>query len=85
MRKPKQADIFVARFKQEFKYKSVKPYPILSKQDGGSIMYFMIHATDHPEAPGLMTRAYDRAVYHEPYEQLEIEFEAAHPPPEEQS
>jgi three-Cys-motif partner protein len=85
IRKPKQADIFVARFKQELQYKSVKPYPIFSKQDGGTIMYYMIHATDHPVAPGLMGRAYERAGYNEPCEQLEIEFEAAHPPPEEQS
>jgi hypothetical protein len=25
-------------------------------------MYFMIHATDHPDAPHLMARAYDKAV-----------------------
>jgi hypothetical protein len=25
-------------------------------------MYFMIHATDHPEAPVLMRRAFERAV-----------------------
>jgi hypothetical protein len=36
-------------------------------------MYFMIHATDHLDAPGLMARAYDKAV--EPVqraEQLEL-------------
>ena len=25
-------------------------------------MYYMIHATDHPEAPHLMARAYDKAI-----------------------
>jgi hypothetical protein len=25
-------------------------------------MYYMIHATDHPEAPHLMSRAYEKAI-----------------------
>ena len=32
-------------------------------------MYYMIHATDHPEAPKFMSRAYRRAVL--PLEQIE--------------
>ena len=37
-------------------------------------MYYMIHATDHPDAPGLMDRAYRNAVLpKEPYEQLSLE------------
>lgn len=40
-------------------------------------MYYMIHATDHPEAPRLMSRAYQRAVQpKEPAEQLSLEFTA---------
>jgi hypothetical protein len=40
-------------------------------------MYFMIHATDHPEAPKLMRRAYVRAVDPlEPAAQLQLEWES---------
>lgn len=73
MKKPAQAEVFVRRFKKEFGYKSVKAWPIFEKQSGGNIMYYMIHATDHKEAPKLMSRAYDRAVFSEQYEQLQFE------------
>jgi three-Cys-motif partner protein len=53
------ANIFVERFRQ-LGYASVKPWAIFETPIGGKIMYFMIHATDHPEAPKLMYRAYDR-------------------------
>ena len=37
-------------------------------------MYYMIHATDHPEAPKLMERAYNQAVLpKETVEQLKLE------------
>jgi hypothetical protein len=39
----------------------VKAWPILGRFHGARIMYFMIHATDHLEAPKLMTRAYEAA------------------------
>ena len=39
-------------------------------------MYYMIHATDHPEAPKLMRRAYHRAVDPiEPLKQLKLALE----------
>ena len=53
---------FVGRFKNELGYKSVKPWPIYKEQNSGRIMYYMIHATDHPVAPGLMSRAYKNVV-----------------------
>lgn len=53
----------IDRFRGELNYQSVKPWPIYSsKEGGGRIMYYMIHATDHPEAPSLMSRAYELAV-----------------------
>jgi three-Cys-motif partner protein len=63
------------RFKQELGYKSTKPWPIYEKLHGkGQVMYYMIHATDHPEAPGLMRRAYERAVKpKETHDQLLLE------------
>ena len=70
---------FLERFKQELGYRSVKPWPIYERQDGGNIMYYMIHATDHPAAPELMLRAYQKAVKpKESYEQLAMEFQERH-------
>ncbi|HEX9640878.1 MAG TPA: three-Cys-motif partner protein TcmP [Candidatus Krumholzibacteria bacterium] len=56
-----RAQLFVERFKA-LGYASVKPWPIYEREGGGRTMYFMIHATDHPEAPTLMSRAYAKAV-----------------------
>jgi three-Cys-motif partner protein len=51
------------RFRSELKYKHVYPFPIYKKPDqGGRIMYYMIHASDHDEAPMLMHRAYGKAL-----------------------
>jgi three-Cys-motif partner protein len=59
------------RFGEEFGYEYVTPYPIYERKGGRRIMYYMIHATDHPQAPMLMTRAYNTAVQPpEPEEQL---------------
>ena len=46
------------RFKSELGYRFVHPYPIYDALRGGRTMYYMIHATDHPEASPLMQRAY---------------------------
>ena len=72
----KRVEVFRRRFKKELGYRSVKPWPIFERQDGGgALMYHMIHATDHPEAPSLMSRAYKKAVLpKESQEQLEFEF-----------
>jgi three-Cys-motif partner protein len=64
---------FVERFKNELGYKSAIPWAIYERKGGGRIMYYMIHATDHPVAPGLMSRAYERVVFPENYEQLKLE------------
>jgi hypothetical protein len=62
------------RFKSEFKYEHVYPFPIYEKKDkGGRIMYYMIHASDHPEASTLMYRAYGKALdIKESDQQLEL-------------
>jgi three-Cys-motif partner protein len=67
--------MFVERFKNELGYKHVAAWPIWEREDGGGrIMYYMIHATDHDEAPKLMSRAYRKAVDPtEPIEQLTLE------------
>lgn len=69
-----RAQCFADRFRDELGYASVKPWPIYERQNGGKIMYFMIHATDHPAAPALMNRAYTHAVLPvEPMEQLSLD------------
>jgi len=70
------------RIKDEFRYASVKPMPIFERQGGTRVMYFMIHASDHPEAPRLMARAYRRAVLpKEAAEQLALELGTTLDPP----
>lgn len=63
------------RFMKELGYKSAKPWPIYEREDGGAVMYYMVHVSDHPEAPKLMWRAYDRANFPPPPpEQLGFDF-----------
>ncbi len=62
MSRDQRRDAIVTRMRNDLGYKSVKPWPIYERQSGGSIMYYMIHATDHPEAPVQMSRAYRTAV-----------------------
>ena len=62
MSRDARRDAFVDRFKRDLGYKSVKAWPIFGRETGGTLMYYMIHATDHPEAPKLMSRAYHATV-----------------------
>lgn len=55
-------DELVDRFKTELGYRFVLAWPIYKQSQSKLIVYFMIHATDHPEAPKLMARAYNNAV-----------------------
>lgn len=63
-----------ARFKSELGYRYSFAWPIFEREgQGGAVMYYMIHASDHEEAPKLMHRAYKNALgAREPPEQLEI-------------
>lgn len=72
------AKLFVSRFKNELKYRSATAWPIFSKGDEGRIMFFMIHASDHPEAHKLMYRAYRQATLAaEPMEHMQLEIDLA--------
>jgi three-Cys-motif partner protein len=74
MPREERRDALVDRMKRELNYRSVKAWPIFQRQDGGIVMYYMIHATDHPEGPALMSRAYRSTVLpEEPVEQLKLE------------
>jgi three-Cys-motif partner protein len=72
-----RSDTVCQRFRQDLGYAHVVPFPIFEKRRGRRIMYYMIHATDHPQAPKLMVRAYNTAVLPpEPEEQLLLELGA---------
>ena len=74
MSRDERRDALVLRLKRDLGYQSVKAWPIYERQNGGAVMYYMIHATDHPEAPTLMSRAYRKTVLPlEPIEQLKLE------------
>ena len=49
---------FSNRFTDELGYEFVNFYPILLNEDGSKVAFHLIHASDHPQAPVLMTRAY---------------------------
>ena len=67
--------LVVERFRKDLGYRSVIPWPIYKSEKGKTVMYYMIHATDHPGAPALMARAYEKAVLpKEPLEQMALEF-----------
>lgn len=64
------------RFKREFGYHYAYPFPIYQRDgvDAGKVMFWMIQASDHEEAPKLMMRAYRNVVAPlEPIDQLEME------------
>jgi three-Cys-motif partner protein len=52
------------RFVDELGYRYSEPWPIYDHDR--RVMYYMIHATDHPDAPDLMGRAYASAVCQPP-------------------
>jgi three-Cys-motif partner protein len=56
------AELVRKRFEVELGYKHTAAYPIFDKEEGNRIMYYMIHASDHDEAPALMVRAHRKAV-----------------------
>ena len=63
MRQEELVNHFVGRFKK-LGYRFVAPWPIYQERFDRDrrIMYYMIHASDHPQAPELMQRAYHNAV-----------------------
>jgi three-Cys-motif partner protein len=67
-----RAQLVTQRFKGELGYKHAFAWPIYGREVGGRVMYHMIHASDHDEAPKLMSRAYRHALQaREPADQLQ--------------
>lgn len=50
------------RFRSELGYAYAREWAIRDKRVQGRVMYYMIHASDHPDAGRLMRAAYRRAV-----------------------
>lgn len=69
-----RANVIVKRFRQELGYTHAYAWPIYDRGSGGRVMYHMIHATDHPEAPKIMHRAYRNATKaYEPVNEIQLE------------
>jgi three-Cys-motif partner protein len=72
-----RAERLRSRFCDELGYAHAYTWPIFERGADGRLMYHMIHATDHAEAPKIMNRAYFNATKaREPIEQLEMELGA---------
>ena len=52
MSRDTRRDAMVERMRSELGYKYVMPWQIFKRKTGGILMYYMIHATDHPEEIG---------------------------------
>ena len=69
-----RAELVSRRFRDDLKYSHCYAWPIYDRGSGGRVMYHLIHATDHDEAPKLMNRAYFNATKaREPLEKLQME------------
>jgi three-Cys-motif partner protein len=70
-----RARLFASRLRKELDYWHAHPWAIYDRDHPHRVMYYMIHATDHPAAPLLMHRAYRKAGLKpkEPVQQLALE------------
>jgi three-Cys-motif partner protein len=57
-----RARLVARRFQDELGYRFAVPFQIYDREEGTMVMYYMVHATDHPAAPDFMSRAYATAV-----------------------
>lgn len=55
-----RAHALCKRFQDELGYAYSIPFSIHEKGEGSRTMYYMIHASDHPDACALMSRAYQQ-------------------------
>jgi three-Cys-motif partner protein len=68
------------RLQHELGYRHTAAFPIYDRKKSNRIMYYMIHASDHPEAPALMVRAHQKAVRSLPKEiQRPLDFVKSEP------
>jgi three-Cys-motif partner protein len=72
MTRVQRAEELRRRFQTELGYRFAMAWAIYDKPTN-RVMYYMIHASDHPEAPKLMERAYTDTVRGQGGKQLRIE------------
>ncbi len=66
-------DVLRRRFQEELGYRYAAYFPIFKKGSKTRIMFYLIHASDHDQAMGLMRRAYANEMKaHEPPPQGEL-------------
>ncbi|WP_322895087.1 MULTISPECIES: three-Cys-motif partner protein TcmP [unclassified Yoonia] len=56
------AKMFAGRFAEELGYRFVNYYPVYQDKAASRKSFYLIHASDHPEAPKLMGRSYVRVI-----------------------
>jgi three-Cys-motif partner protein len=56
------AELVRKRFEEELGYRFAAAYPVFDRDNSNKVMYYMIHASDHDEAPALMVRAHHKAI-----------------------
>lgn len=61
MKPAQRAELMCERLRKELGYLYVTPWEIRREPNSPKVMYFMLHASDHAEAPLLMARAYNNA------------------------
>lgn len=71
------AEIVRSRMQAELGYQFSAAYPIYDKDN--RVMYYMIHVSDHDEAPALMVRAHTKAVKLIPETQSKLKFPRRRP------
>lgn len=63
LRKPELGRVVAERFRDELGYSAAAPWDFYRREEGDTLEYTMIHATDHPRAPRLIHAAYNQLGY----------------------
>jgi three-Cys-motif partner protein len=67
-----RAETLEKRFTEELGYNFSRKFAIYDPEQPTRVMYYMIHATDHPRGSDLMDNAYESVVKPGPWDQLRL-------------
>lgn len=77
LKSPQRSQCLATRFKEELGYRYAHAFPIQKEGERGTVMFWMIHASDHERAPSLMFSAYRHVGagggLNDPIEQFEMD------------
>lgn len=77
-----RADLLADRFRTELGYTYARPFPVFMTREAQQVVYYMVHASDHPAAIEFMVRAYREAVSaREPVDQPTLPLDLSPPTP----